>query len=90
METKLTLKLDQAVIKAAKKYAETRGKSLSKLVEDFFRNLVSKDLPAGKYPPLVESLSGIISEKDLKRLSRKDEKVRRVLGGPGKLAAKGK
>ncbi|MCE1159179.1 hypothetical protein SDC9_72552 [bioreactor metagenome] len=66
METKLTLKLDKAIINSAKKYAERNNKSLSKLVETYFRNLVSQsDQGKVKYSPLVEELSGVISEKDL-------------------------
>lgn len=66
MEAKLTLKLDQSVIQSVKKYAENNNKSLSKLVEDYFRNLISEDGPQKQYSPLVEELSGVISEKDLK------------------------
>jgi hypothetical protein len=76
METKLTLKLDQKVINSAKKYAKSNNKSLSKLVEDFFINLASESNPPKKYPPLIEKLSGVISEKDLKRISVEDEKAR--------------
>jgi hypothetical protein len=80
METKLTLKLDQGVIRSAKKYAESKNKSLSKLVENFFKTLVYEDKPLKKYPPLVMKLSGFISEEDLERISREDEKARRILG----------
>ena len=79
MDTKLTLKLDQRVIASAKKYAENNHKTLSKLVEDFFRNLVSESNPPERYPPLIENLSGIISEKDLEYLSQEDEKARYIL-----------
>jgi len=79
METKLTLRLDQSVIKSAKKYAENNHKSLSKLVEDFFRNLDFKSSPSEKYSSLIENLSGVVSEKDLEKLSRDDEKARRIL-----------
>ncbi|MDR1444577.1 MAG: DUF6364 family protein, partial [Treponema sp.] len=65
METKLTLKLDQTVINSAKKYAEDNNRSLSKLVEDFFRNLSSENIREEEYPPLIKKLSGIISENDL-------------------------
>ena len=69
METKLTLKLDKAIINSAKKYAERNNKSLSKLVETYFRNLVSQsDKEKVKYSPLVEELSGVISEKDINGL----------------------
>ncbi|GAB1431768.1 hypothetical protein MASR2M29_03930 [Spirochaetota bacterium] len=66
METKLTLKLDRSVIQSVKKYAENNNKSLSKLVEDYFRNLISDDEAQRNYSPLVEELSGVISENDLK------------------------
>ncbi|MDR2869669.1 MAG: DUF6364 family protein [Deferribacteraceae bacterium] len=62
METKLTLKLDSAVIESAKIYAEEHKRSLSKLVEDYFRNLVLENKTT-TYSPLVEELSGVISEK---------------------------
>ncbi len=67
METKLTLKLDKAVIQSVKKYAHNNNKSLSKLVESYFRNLVSEgEKIKSTYSPLVEELSGVISEKDMK------------------------
>jgi hypothetical protein len=81
MNTKLTLKLDQMVIESAKKYAENNHKTLSKLVEDFFRNLTYENKPSPKYPPLIEKLSGIISEDDLKRLAQEDEKASYILKG---------
>jgi protoheme ferro-lyase len=79
MEAKLTLKLDQMVINSAKQYAENNHKSLSKLVEDYFKNLAYDYTPAQKYPPLIEKLSGVISEKDLKKLAKDDERVRYIL-----------
>lgn len=67
MDTKLTLKLDKSVIQSVKIYAEKNNRSLSKLVEDYFRNLIiENDNNKTKYSPLVQELSGIISEKDLK------------------------
>jgi len=66
METKLTLKLDQSVIQSVKIYAEKNNRSLSKLVEDYFRNLIiESDNAKSKISPLVQELSGIISERDL-------------------------
>jgi hypothetical protein len=79
METKLTLRLDQMVINSAKKYAENNHKSLSKLVEDYFKNLVYDYTPSKKYPPLIEKLSGVISEKDLKKLTNEDDRARHIL-----------
>jgi hypothetical protein len=79
METKLTLKLDRTVIQSAKKYAENNNRSLSKLVEDYFRNLSSENIRAKEYPPLIKKLSGIISESDLNRLSDEDDRVKYIL-----------
>jgi hypothetical protein len=79
METKLTLKLDQMVIKSAKIYAENNNRSLSKLVEDYFKNLLSENMQQEEYPPLIKKLSGIISEKDLKKLSKDDDRVKYIL-----------
>ena len=68
METKLTLKLDQNVINLVKVYAEKNNRSLSKLVEDYFRKLILENEPQKRFSPLVEELSGVISEKDLQKL----------------------
>lgn len=65
MEAKLTLKLDAQVISLAKKYAAQRQSSLSRLVETYFRRLVSERSVVPKYSPLVKELSGVISKKDL-------------------------
>jgi hypothetical protein len=79
METKLTLKLDQSVINSAKEYAENNNRSLSRLVEDYFRNLVSENIQKEAYPPLIKKLSGVISENDLKKLSKEDDRVKYIL-----------
>jgi hypothetical protein len=79
METKLTLKLDKSVIESAKKYAENNKRSLSKLVENYFRNLTIKNKPAQKHSPLVESLSGIISEEEAETWALEDPKIRYIL-----------
>lgn len=79
METKLTLKLDRSVIDSAKKYAKESHKSLSRLVEDFFKSLVYENNSPEEYPPLIEKLSGVISEKDLAKVSREDKRVRYIL-----------
>ena len=79
MEAKLTLKLDQAVIKSAKMYAGNSHKSLSKLVEDFFGSLVKDNNSQKKYPSLIEELSGFITEEELEKISQNDEKTRYIL-----------
>ena len=70
MDTKLTLKLDEDIIKKAKDYAKTKNRSLSHLVEDFFRIITTeKEETEEHYSPIVLELSGSIqlgSEEDLK------------------------
>ena len=65
MESRLTLKLDEGVIQRAKHYAQEHNRSVSKLVEDYFRNLTLAKEESPTYSPLVEELSGIIKEEDL-------------------------
>jgi len=73
METKLTLKLDQSVIKSVKVYAEKHNRSLSKLVEDYFRNLILESYyKKAQISPLVQELSGIISAADLDGINYTD------------------
>jgi hypothetical protein len=79
MEAKLTLKLDKAVISSAKKYAENHNRSLSKLVENYFMNISSAHKTPQKYPPLIEELSGILSESDLEQFSKEDARARYIL-----------
>jgi hypothetical protein len=81
METKLTQKMDRVIIDSEKKYAESNHKSLSRVVEEFFRKLTYENEQFQKYPPLIEELSGVISENDLKKLTQEDEKSRYILRG---------
>jgi len=71
METKLTLRLDDKLIKHAKARAERSGKSLSKMVADFFVLLDDLEPIAGQQPakdsglvdnlpPVTRSLLGIL------------------------------
>jgi hypothetical protein len=43
MNTKLTLSLEKEVIEQAKIYAKGSGRSLSEMVESYFRSLVAKN-----------------------------------------------
>lgn len=64
METKLTLKLDKSVIQSVKHYAKKNKRSVSRLAEDYFRTLIDDTQPKKRYSPLVEELSGIVTEKN--------------------------
>jgi hypothetical protein len=65
MEVKLTLKLDKSIIQSAKVYAEKNDRSLSRIVEDYFKIITSDIKPKKDISPLVQELSGVISEHDL-------------------------
>ena len=62
METKLTLRLNESVIKRAKIYAKKRKISLSKMIESYLDALTreKKDKRKILISPLVENLSGVI------------------------------
>ena len=72
MDVKLTLKMDQNVINSMKQYAAQNDKSLSNLVEEFFKSMMAVGNKNGNISPLVKELSGIISEKDLENISYTD------------------
>jgi len=65
---KLTLKLEKTAISKAKKYAKINRTSLSRLVENYFRDLsITLDAPRKTIPisPRVRKLSGILKHKKL-------------------------
>ena len=58
MDTKLTLKLNEEVIKKAKEYASENSSSLSRLVENYLRLLVAnKEQSEIKISPFVKSMA---------------------------------
>ena len=57
METKLTLRLEDTVIKRAKRYAKKRNTSLSKMVENYLGAITSGNKRKIKISPLIKSLS---------------------------------
>ena len=71
METKLTLKLNKRIINQAKAYAKRHHKSLSGLVENYFKNLTERQKnEKEELSPLVRELSGVLKLKpdfDLKK-----------------------
>ena len=80
MDAKLTLNVDKNIADKAKQYARSKGRSLSDLVEDYFRFLTrGMEFPEQEISPKVKSLLGSIKvpeDFDFKRdlteqLSRK-------------------
>lgn len=75
METKLTLRMDENIIRAAKKYAQKQGVSLSKLVADYLRIISvktnsSKNKTAFEPTPILSEITGVLQKasrhKDLR------------------------
>ena len=60
MDTKLTIKLDNDVISRAKRYAQHRKTSLSKMIESYLESITAQKSKNKEISPLVESLSGVI------------------------------
>ena len=61
MDTKLTIKLDNDVISRAKRYAQRRRTSLSKMIESYLDSVTKSDPDDIEITPLVKSLSGVVS-----------------------------
>lgn len=65
MQRKLTLRLDDHLIESAKKYSAETGKSVSKIVSDFFVIIKNEKLNKSYQPtPTVQSLKGVLKGSD--------------------------
>ena len=60
MTTKLTLTIEEGVIKVAKTYAHKKGRSLSELIENYLKTLTSKTSDDKDLSPRVKKLSGVL------------------------------
>jgi hypothetical protein len=65
MNTKLTLTIDKEIIEQAKKYATEKGRSLSDMVENYFKFLIESrlDEKPETLSPRVQRLRGILKVK---------------------------
>jgi hypothetical protein len=65
MNTKLTLTIDKEIIAQAKKYATEKGRSLSDMVENYFKFLTESKLEEKPetLSPRVKRLKGILKVK---------------------------
>lgn len=64
MSTKLTLTINKDVIEEAKVYAKKQGRSLSNLIEDYLKILISSPEPTVEkfaYSPTVLMLKGAVA-----------------------------
>ena len=60
MTTKLTLSIEKETIDRAKLLSSKRGKSISKMVEEYLDSITEKET---KKPSAVKKLSGILKDK---------------------------
>ncbi len=60
MNTKLTLRLDKGLIEGAKRHSARSGKSVSKLVSDYF-TLIDARQPSTDVTRRVQSLRGVLA-----------------------------
>ena len=59
MHTKLTLRLDERLIRNAKRHSRRTGKSVSQLVADFFTLIdADEEMPGSDLTPRVRALIG--------------------------------
>ncbi|MFH5886464.1 DUF6364 family protein [Halalkalibaculum sp. DA3122] len=66
MKSKLTLRLDESLIRRAKKRAKQKGTSVSQMVADYFA-LIETEQPSinRDLPPITASLTGILKNKEV-------------------------
>jgi len=78
MNTKLTLTIEQEVIKKAKEYAKNRNRSLSDIIENYLKVLTKEEKvkEVKKLNPVVKSLKG--SFKMPKNMDYKKELRKRL------------
>ncbi len=66
MQKKLTLRIEEKVIKKAKVIAKRNGKSVSKIVEDYFSNIpVKGQKDQEQLTPKVRSLKGLLKNSKI-------------------------
>lgn len=64
MNTKLTLTIEQSVIQKAKEYAKSKGRSLSDLVENYFKAIIKEEEFITESTPITDSLIGSFKAPD--------------------------
>jgi len=66
MKNKLTLRLDESLIRRAKKRDKEKNTSVSQIVADYFALIETEQSATGrKLPPITASLAGILKNEDI-------------------------
>ena len=64
MQTKLTLRVEEALVKKAKRIAKKRGTSVSRIFGQFISEQTD-ELPADDWPPITASMVGVIRREGI-------------------------
>lgn len=64
MNTKLTLTIEQAIIKKAKLYAKEKGRSLSDIIENYLKAITKDQKIEEELSPFISSLRGSFKAPD--------------------------
>ena len=72
MQTKLTLRLEERLVRITEAEARRRGTSVSRVVADYLESLEQRPRPRTPLPPVTASLIGVpegrpVSEEDYRR-----------------------
>ena len=65
MNTKLTLRMDENIVRKAKMEAKRRGKSVSQMVAEFIESIGLQQNSEKDLPPTTASLVGILKGKEI-------------------------
>ncbi|MBT4638751.1 MAG: antitoxin [Deltaproteobacteria bacterium] len=72
MQTKLTLRLEKQLVELAKEYASSQGKSVSKMVADYFILLnKNQDTQSEELAPIAQSLKGSLGKTKVNKSNYK-------------------
>lgn len=63
MQSKLTLRMEDAVIRKAKRLAQKRGKSVSRIISEFISD-EPDDMSLEELPPVTASMVGILGREE--------------------------
>lgn len=76
MDSKLTIKLNENVIKRAKKYASHKNTSLSRLIENYLDSLTNDNKEDFEISPFVKSISnGIKVPSDFDEKKWREDRI---------------
>jgi hypothetical protein len=65
MNTKLTLRMEEIIVRKAKIEAKRRGKSVSRMVAEFIESIGLEQNSEKELPPTTASLVGILKGKEI-------------------------